>query len=164
MGNYQDQDSFESRFNRECRGAYARWMDDSSLNVAMTLNFNTDISLGNARRAIGYCFCNVDRRLLGTRFVKRRPERVTGIFAFEHLQSNLHAHGLLRVQPERIKTFFEMFPATQRGIWTQAWAAGTQWTMGTHKPSGFASYLAKEQRASSLPETMLFLEEFFPRG
>ncbi|HEY4030457.1 MAG TPA: hypothetical protein VGM25_08955 [Caulobacteraceae bacterium] len=164
MGNYQDQESFEFRFNRQCRSAYARWMDDPSLNVAMTLNFNTDISLGNARKAIGRCFCKVDRRLLGTRFINRRPERITGIFAFEHLQSNLHAHGLLRVKPERITEFAEMFPATQRGIWTEVWAPGSQWTTDAHEPSGFASYLAKEQRASSLPETMLFLEEFFPRG
>jgi hypothetical protein len=164
MGNYQDEESFESRFNRQCRSAYARWMDDPSLNVAMTLNFNADISLENARKAIGRCFCKVDRRLLGTRFTRRRSDRLTGVFAFEHLQSNLHAHGLLRVKPERIEEFAKLFPATQRGIWTEVWAPGSQWTTDAPDPARFAYYFTKEQRASSLPDTMIFLEEFFPRG
>ena len=164
MGNYQDQESFESRFNRQCRSAYARWMDDPSLNVAMTLNFNSEISLENARKAIGRCFRDVDRRLLGTKFTKWRHERITGIFAFEHLQSNLHAHGLLRVKPGRITRFAEMFPDTQRGIWTEVWAPGSQFTTYAYDPAGFAFYFTKEQRASSLPETTLFLEEFFPQG
>ena len=128
------------------------------------MNFNAEISLAKARKTIGRCFRDVDRRLLGTRFTKRRAERITGVFAFEHLASNLHGHGLLRVPPERIAQFAEMFPATQRGIWTDVWAPGSQWTTYAHDPAGFAFYLAKEQRASSLPETTLFLEDFFPQG
>lgn len=63
---------------------------------------------------------------------------------------------------DRLDTFATLFPATQRGIWSDVWKAGTQWTTLATDPAGFAFYMAKEQRASSLPETMLFLEEFFP--
>jgi hypothetical protein len=162
MPNYLDDQSFESRFNMTRRSAYSRWLSDPTLNVAMTLNFNRPVSLTNARNAIGECFGKVDRRLLGTRFTRRRNDRMTGLFVFEHLKSNLHAHGLLRVQPERLERFGEMFPQTQRGLWSDVWAGGSQWTTDADDPAGFAFYIAKEQHASSAPETMLFLEDFFP--
>jgi len=161
-GNYAHRESFESLFNRTRRSAYARWLDDPTLNVAMTLNFNSPITLTNARKAIGRCFCKVDRTLLGARFQQRRDQRVTGVFTFEHPESNLHAHGLLRVQPNRLDRFARLFPNTQRGLWTDVWAAGSQWTTDANDPAAFAFYLSKEQRASSAPETMLFLEDFFP--
>lgn len=162
MGNYFNEEIFTQRFERTRRSAFATWLDDPTLNVAMTLNFNTPVSLANARKAIGRCFCKVDRKLFGTRFQHKREQRLTGVFVFEHLQSNLHAHGLVRVPVDRLGTFASLFPETQRGIWSDVWPAGTQWTTRSSEPAGFAFYMAKEQRASSLPETMLFLEEFFP--
>ena len=180
-GNYAGHESFESRFNRTCRSAYAGWLDDPTLNVAMTLNFNprpfrqpvregdapvfsSPITLKNAKQAIGRCFAKVDRRLLGRQFTgdRDRDQRITGVFAFEHVHSNLHAHGLLRVHPDRIGAFTQMFPPTQRGIWTQVWASGSQWTTFARDPGGFAHYFTKEQRASSAPDAMFFLEDFFP--
>lgn len=178
-GNYTGHESFESRFNRTRRSVFARWLDDPTLNVAMTLNFNprtfrkstregvtpvfdTPISLKNGKRAIGQCFAKVERALLGRQFTRDPARRITGIFVFEHAQSNLHAHGLLRVQPDRIAEFAQMFPATQRGIWTEVWAPGSQWTTFAHDPGGFADYLSKELRASSSPDAMFFLEDFFP--
>lgn len=178
-GNYADQESFESRFNRTCRSAYAEWLDDPTLNVAMTLNFNprsfrmdvdeqatsvfnSPITLKNAKRAIGQCFAKVDRKLLGRQFTRDRDQRITGVFAFEHAHSNLHAHGLLRVRPDRMAEFEQMFPRTQRGLWTEVWPSGSQWTTLARDPGGFAHYFTKEQRASSAPDAMFFLEDFFP--
>lgn len=162
MANCSDDQSFESRFNLTRRSAYARWLSDPTLNVAMTLNFNRPVSLANARGLIGQCFCKVDRKLLGARFTRRRDQRTTGLFVFEHLQSNLHAHGLLRISPRRLERFAELFPPSQRGLWSDVWPGGSQWTTGADDPAGFAFYMAKEQHASSAPETMLFLEDFFP--
>lgn len=85
--NYSDDESFESRFNRTRRSAYARWLDDPAFNVAMNLNFNAPITLTNAREAIGTCFCKVDRKLLGARFQRHRDQRIRGFFTFEHLDS-----------------------------------------------------------------------------
>ena len=178
-GNYAGAESFESRFNRTRRSVFARWLDDPTLNVAMTLNFNprtfrqpaqegatpvfnSAISLKNGKRAISQCFAKVERALLGRQFTRDPSQRITGIFVFEHAHSNLHAHGLLRVQPHRIDEFAQMFPATQRGIWTEVWAPGSQWTTFAHDPGGFADYFAKELRASSSPDAMFFLEDFFP--
>lgn len=155
-------DNFEARFNMLRRSAYSRWLSDPTLNVAMTLNFNRPVTLANARNAMRHCFGKVDRKLLGPRYNRRRDDRTTGVFVFEHLKSNLHAHGLLRVQPGRLERFGEMFPPTQRGLWSDVWAGGSQWTTDADNPAGFAFYMAKEQHASSAPETMLFLEDFFP--
>ena len=181
-GNYAADESLESRFNRTCGAEYARWLDDPTLTVAMTLNFNprqfrsparegatpvfvSPITLRNAKLAIGRCFFRVDRKLLGRLFTRRPDQRITGVFVFEHAQSNLHAHGLLRVQPDRMGEFFEMFPPTGRGIWSEVWAPGSQWTTLAHDPGGFAGYFTKDQRASSAPEAMFFLEDFFsPKG
>jgi hypothetical protein len=178
-GNYSGVESFESRFNRTCRSAYAEWLDDPTLNVAMTLNFNprpfrqtvqeeespvfsSPITLKNAKEAIGQCFAKVDRKLLGRLFTRQRDQRITGVFAFEHVSSNLHAHGLLRVRPDRIAEFGQMFPRTQRGLWTEVWPSGSQWTTLARDPGGFAHYFTKEHRASSAPDAMFFLEDFFP--
>jgi hypothetical protein len=57
-----------------------------------------------------------------------------------------------------------MFPTTKRGIWTEVWAPGDQLTKRAYDPAGFAHYFTKEQWASSPPEAMLFLEDFFPQG
>lgn len=144
------------------RAAYSRWLSDPTLSVAMTLNFNWPVALTKARNAIGQCFGRTDRKLLGMRFTRRRSDRTTGLFVFEHLKSNLHAHGPLRVQPERLERFGEMFPPTQRGLWSDVWAGGSQWTTAADDPAVFAFYMTNEQHASSAPETMLFLEDFFP--
>lgn len=162
MPNYLDNQSFESHFNMTRRSAYSRWLSDPTLNVAMTLNFNRPVSLANARKTIGLCFGKVDRKLLGTRFTQRRDDRITGVLMFEHMKTNPHAHGLLRVQPQRLERFGEMFPPTQRGLWSDVWAGGSQWTTDADDPAAFAFYMTKEQHASSAPETMLFLEDFFP--
>jgi hypothetical protein len=180
-GNYAGRESFKSLFNRTRRQVFARWLDDPTLTVAMTLNFNprpfrnpkvagdgaipvfnAPITLKNAKQAIGRCFAKVDRNLLGRQFTRDRARRITGVFVFEHAHSNLHAHGLLRVRPDRIAEFAQMFPPTQRGIWTEVWVSGSQWTTFAHDPGGFADYFAKEQRASSAPDAMFFLEDFFP--
>jgi hypothetical protein len=165
MGNYPDYVRFEARFNRQRRGEYARWFNDPAFNVAMTLNFNSPVSLVLARKAVGDLFFHVDRKLIRTRrFTKMRDERTRGVFAFEHLRTNLHAHGLLQVKPERLEQLGVMFPVTQRGTWCDVWPSGSQWTTLAHDPGGFAYYFTKEQWASSDPETMLFLDQFFPTG
>lgn len=165
MGNYKDEESFTSRYNRTCRDAFAQWFDDPTFNVAVTLNFNSEaVDLPTARRAIANCFFRVDRKLLGTRFTGRRDARTMGVFAFEHLSTNLHAHGLLQVAPERIGRFADLFPPTQRGIWCSVWPSGSQWTTDAYDPAGFARYFTKELRADSDPNKLLFLSDYFPAG
>jgi len=165
MGNVAEYVSFEARFNKVRRSAYALWFDDPAFNVAINLNFNSDVVLPTAREAIKNLFFRVDRKVVGTkRFVEMPEERTQGVFAFEHLHSNLHAHGLLQVKPERLSRMWPLFPANQRGVWCKVWPSGSQWTKPAHDPGGFAHYFTKEQWASSDPETMLFLDEFFPTG
>lgn len=161
MGNYSDEISHEARFNARKREYYASWLGDPSFNVAMTLNYNGGVSLGGAGSRIGTLFRDVDRVLLGSRFNKYRGARTEGVFFFEHVNSNIHAHGLLRVDPLRLERFNELFPEDGRGLWSSVWPAGTQFTKPAHDPAGFAHYITKEQFASSAPETMVILSGFY---
>ena len=163
MANYQDEISFEARFNRRRQREYAAWLGCMDFNFAVHLFYNANISLSNARSAVTDCFRNVDRILLGTRFNKKPSSMWTsGVFMFEHLDTNLHAHGLVRVNRDRIAQFNELFPADGRGIWCRSWASGSQTTEMLYDTAGFADYITKEQKASADPETMLWLEEAFP--
>lgn len=162
MGNYTDEISAEWRFNSTRRQHYARWLDDPAYNIAATLNFNAPISVGNAKQCVSKLFGAVDRKLLGSRFNNYTDGRVGGVLVLEHLQSNIHVHGLLRVEPTRLDRFMTMFPSDGRGVWSNIWKAGTQFVTAAHDPYGFAYYLSKEQFASSAPETMFFLNDFWP--
>jgi hypothetical protein len=161
MGNYTTEISADWRFNTARREQYALWLDDPAYNVAVTLNYNTPISVANAAHRIGKLFGVVDRKLLGSRFNRYATGRVDGVLVLEHLSSNIHAHGLLRVPPERLDRFMAMFPPDGRGAWSRVWEAGTQHVTAAHDPAGFGSYMAKEQRSSSAPETMIFLRDFY---
>ena len=161
MGNYSDEISYEARFNAQRREHYASWLNDSSFNVAMTLNYNGAVSLGGAGGRIRTLFRDVDRVLLGSRFNKYKDARTEGLFFFEHVNSNIHAHGLLRVDPRRLERFAELFPEDGRGLWSSVWHAGTQFTRPAHDPAGFAHYITKEQFASSASETMVILSSFY---
>jgi len=143
------------------RDSFSEWLSDPSYNIALTLNFNSPVSLVNARGAVKKLFGVVDRKLLGARFNRYTTGRVDGVFVFEHLKSNIHAHGLLQVDPRSVDRFASIFPTDGRGSWSEIWKAGTQCLRHAHDPAGFAGYLAKEQFASSAPETMLFLREFY---
>lgn len=164
MGNYTNETSAEWQFNSRRRQEYARWLGDPSYNIAATLNFNSPVTISNATRCIRRLFGAVDRTLLGSRFNRYTTGRVDGVMVLEHLNSNLHAHGLLKVDRQRLDRFMAMFPSDGRGAWSEIWSAGTQFTTYAHAPSGFASYMAKEQFASSNPETMLFLRNFYAVG
>jgi hypothetical protein len=162
MGNYFNKESFEDRFNRDVQDSYSEWFSDPAYNRAVTLNFNTNVSLNNARVCVGKLFRNVDRRLLGTRFTKYENERIQGVFLFEHLETNLHAHGLIQVCPSLEDEFDQMFSGSNRVNWSNIWKAGTHCVKQSYDPARFAHYFSKEQRASSAPETMLFLKDFHP--
>lgn len=162
MGNYHDYQSFESTFNSRGQAAFAKWLGGMDFNVAIHLFFNSDVSLPKAGRVVTQCFRDVDRKLLGTRFHKKpASRRTTGVILFEHLQTNLHAHGLLRVPTDRLAQFAELFPANGRGIWTDCWPSGSQTSAMLYDTAGFAHYITKEQKASAAPETMLWLEGAF---
>lgn len=162
MGNYNDTISFESRFNSRCQREYTSWLGSMDFNVAVHLFFNSNVTLTKAGGVVKECFRDVDRELFGTRFHKNPASlRTTGVFMFEHLDTNLHAHGLIRVRSDRLAQFNELFPESGRGIWTDCWVSGSQTTEMVYDTAGFANYISKEQKASSAPETMLWLEEAF---
>lgn len=162
--NIEDNFLVRSRSKLHLRRSYSKWIGELGFNTALNLNFNSDVRLPTARWAVRKLFRNVDRRLLGTRFHKQPIElRTNGVFAFEHLESNLHAHGLIKVGQARGDSFFELFPGERGEIWSAIWPSGTYEIKAAHDPAGFAHYFLKEQGPWSESETMLWLDEFSTR-
>jgi len=161
MGNYSDNISVLGSLSVSLRDRYAEWLGDPSFNVAMTLNFNVSCRIKNATSIIQNIFGKVDRELLGSRFNTFKSGRTEGVFFFEHVNSNTHVHGILKVQPDRLEKFMNIFPSNGRGLWSEVWKPGTQCTKLTYDPAGWVRYITKEQTPSSAPETVVILSSFY---
>lgn len=162
MGKYADEISFESRVRFVYRRQLAEWLCTKPFNAGLTLNFNSDSGILVARRQIGELFARVDRKLLGTRFHRKRDLRTTGVFFFEHVESNLHAHGLIEVRPDRLDAFKTLFEESASETWADVCTSGTCWLDDLTNIRAAAYYDTKEQKPWSDPQTTLWLEEFFP--
>ena len=156
-------DGVASAFRRRYKTAYADWLCSQQFNAGLTLNWNADTNLDSARRDVGSCFFRVDRRLLGTRLHKHRDRRTFGVLFFEHLSTNLHCHGLIRVAPPHLPAFFDLFPADRGGVWSEVCPSGTYALSPMTTPRAAAHYDLKEQHPSSDDRTVLWLDEFHPK-
>lgn len=73
------------------------WLESLKPTHFITFNFNTDVTLISARRALKRFHAKLDRALHGRRFHLLSSEERTFFVAFpEHVNSNLHYHALLR--------------------------------------------------------------------
>lgn len=162
-GNIKDDISFDARLRASYRTKHAEWLDGLGFNVGLTLNFNDRrVGLYAARERVRDCFARVDRRMLGRNFNKKSAEeRVEGVFFFEHVESNLHCHGLVRVAPEMLARFDRLFPAdSDRGVWADVCPSGT-YALRDIAPRAAAFYVTKEQNAWSDTDRTLWLSESF---
>jgi hypothetical protein len=67
-------------------------------NVFLTLVTNAEGSPMKLRRAIKDLLARLDRALLGPKWQKQsKDQRTEGVFIIEHVESNIHAHGMLRL-------------------------------------------------------------------
>jgi hypothetical protein len=153
---------FEGRVRRIYRSTMAEWLCSHNYNLGLTLNFNAPVGLALARKQVGDLFFRADRRLLGSRFHRKRDRRITGVFFFEHVQTNLHCHGLIKVEPDRLDGFKALFDKPFGDIWSRVCVSGTHYLSDLTSPRAAAYYDLKEQRPWSDPQTTLWLEEFFP--
>lgn len=162
MSNITDTSTFEQSVRYRYRAELSRWLGARPFNVGLTLNFNRSTPLSLARKQIGDLFFWVDRRLFGPRFLRRPDIRVQGVFFFEHLETNTHAHGLIEVREEARDKFLCLFPEGENGIWSKIRSGGSHFVSPGTNIGAAANYITKEQRAWSDPDTMLWLSEFHP--
>lgn len=145
------------------RPELAKWIGGLGFNVGLTLNFNRQTGLMAARKQVRDVFFRVERKLIGTKFNQRPERRTRGVFFFEHVETNIHCHGLLAIPDERHDRFMSMFPADGRGgPWSEVCPSGTH-CIRVGNIEAAARYDTKEQTPWSAPATMVWLAEFHPQ-
>jgi hypothetical protein len=83
---------------KNIRSAYGDMASDFKPNAFLTLATNSTIDAAEVTRLIGRFCAMLDRLLLGHKWFKLPAEqRTDGMFLIEHADTNIHAHGILRM-------------------------------------------------------------------
>ncbi|MNS06320.1 hypothetical protein D3C72_377420 [compost metagenome] len=164
MSNVIENVGFKYAALQRYRSDLSNWLGQMDFNVGLTLNFNQPSSLTHARKKVGDLFFRVDRKLLGARFHKKPTLRTTGVFFFEHVDTNIHCHGLIRVRDENMIAFKKLFPEDGCGLWSNVCSSGSHYISSGSNMVTAAYYVTKEQKPWTDPETTLWLDEFYSLG
>lgn len=161
MSNLSTSADFNRTVLKRYRNELAGWLGRQDFNIGLTLNFNRRMGLTHARKQVGDLFFWVDRHLGGPRFQKRPERRIGGVFFFEHLDTNIHCHGLIKVPEGSLPKFAVLFPGDRNGLWSDVCPSGSHF-VSTGTMQAAANYDSKDQKPWSDPTTMLWLSEFYP--
>tara|TARA_R110000782_G_scaffold40150_7_gene92811 strand:+ start:1438 stop:1935 length:498 start_codon:yes stop_codon:yes gene_type:complete len=164
MSNVREHIGFEHVVLQRYRSDLAAWLGRMDFNVGLTLNFNQPSSLSHARKKVGDLFFRVDRKLIGARFHRKPKLRTAGVFFFEHVDTNIHCHGLIRVRDEAMHAFKELFPDDDCGLWSNVCSSGSHHISAGADMETAAYYITKEQKPWTDPATTLWLDEFHSPG
>lgn len=170
MGNIADELSFAGRNRQRFKSDLIEFYAKQGFTHVLTLCWNADVrdprtrrkvSLDTARADVRALLAGVDRRLLGTRFHKKFDQRTRAAFFFEHADRNLHAHGLVRVQRDRLLDFHRLFPAERGGCWNDIVPSGSYRLEMIDDVRTTVGYLLKEQHLATDPRMTVWADEFF---
>ncbi len=144
--------------NKKLQQAWAEFAETFEPNFFVTLTDPTEPHLATMREKLGKLCGRIDRAVLGKKFARRLPhERTDGIFFIEHVDSNIHAHGLLRVP----NASFEEFDALTKMQWHRVCRDGRYDLQEVYDCAGVARYCAKEMtRFGFNPEQVAFTRDF----
>lgn len=137
------------------------WVEFASAfqpNFYITLTDPTEPHLSTIREKLGRLCGRIDRAVLGKKFTRHLPhERTDGIFFIEHVGSNIHAHGLLRVP----KASLDEFDALIKKQWHRVCRDGKHDLQEVYDCAGVASYCTKEMtRFGFNPDQIAFTRDF----
>ena len=130
---------------------------------AVTLATNRTMSLDHGglpvrgkdlHQSVRSCMARLDRLLLGPRWTKKENQRTHGLLLPEHLSSNTHLHGVLRVDPSQIDRFENALvdafdPRTGEivkalPLWKDVVPSGSSCICRLSNGSGWSTYITKE--------------------
>lgn len=171
MSNISDDLNYAARNGAKAKDELIRFYARQGFSHVLTLCWNTDFlaaraglrgRLELARQDIRELMARVDRRLLGTRFhTKPRDQRTAGVFFFEHVDRNLHAHGLIRVKADRLLGLHRLFPDERGGLWNHVVPAGSYRLEMIDDVATTVGYLLKEQHIGADDRTTVWADEFY---
>lgn len=108
---------------------------------AVTAVFNRDTSPAGGRRALKAFHARIDRAFLGRNWQHAPADRRSFALWFpEHVQSNLHFHGMIRVPAE----FADRFLTVGAGAWKDLAPAGNLLTKPITDLAYWGGYITKE--------------------
>lgn len=138
--------------NRSLKQAYTELCYRYSPNLMITLATNQAWSSVKMTSLIGEFAYRVDQRALGRKCFKQPTAmRADGIFFIEKPNTNVHAHGIVRVPYDLVGA---------KDIWEKLCPSGTIEIQKISSP-GFASYCTKEfELASHSEDQVVFLTDF----
>lgn len=149
--------------NVKYKNALVDFIVDQKFDIYLTLNWNKLAPLGGAREQLRNLFFRIDKKILGPRFNKMKASRRTrGVFFFEHVDANIHCHGLLSVDDGNASKFMELFPSDRGGIWNSVCASGSYWLKKSDNSIILAKYITKEVHINSDVKKTVWLDEFHP--
>ncbi|WP_440981028.1 hypothetical protein [Shinella sumterensis] len=138
--------------------AWVKFAEAFEPNFFITLTDPTEPHLMAMRENLGRFCGRVDRTVLGKKFARHLPsERTDGIFFIEHVGSNIHAHGLLRVPDTSLETFDKL--ALKQ--WHRVCRDGKYNLQEVYNCAGVADYCTKEMtRFRFSPDQIAFTRDF----
>ncbi|TAA58862.1 hypothetical protein [Shinella sp. JR1-6] len=149
---------YDYRHKKRLRQAWVEFVEAFEPNFYITLTDPTEPHLATMREKLGKLCGRIDRALLGKKFARYLPhERTDGIFFIEHIGSNIHAHGLLRVPKASLKEF----DALTKMQWHRVCRDGKFDLQEVYDRAGVASYCTKEMtRFGFNPDQVAFTRDF----
>jgi len=122
------------------RSALMEMIVDGEPDFFVTLAFNRDVTLEDAKADAHHLFARIDGVTIGRSWYKRPAMRASYIGLAENLDSNLHLHLAVRVHPSH----HAVFEATARALWPGCVRSGSIDVQSIYDASGLADYMTKQ--------------------
>lgn len=159
----REQQSYSTWAERKrSRQVLADWVSEMHWDWTVTLNFNTsDMTPDRAREAVAEWLGRLDFTRLGPGWQKKRPEiRTGGFFTMEHIESNLHVHGVIRSSKLVRNKLEEADDDQMERLWLASAKGRTFWAMRPHDIYGYVDYITKELIFPGRENNYFFASEF----
>lgn len=87
----------KGRGDTELQMAWVDFLEAQNHNIAVYLAFNDFVEVDAALKALRNYMAKVNRLIVGRNWDNRASQRIKGFFAVEHVRSNLHFGGSVRI-------------------------------------------------------------------
>ena len=148
-------------YTRMVRKGVEQWMHDPRWTHFLTLCENRETTLSAAERHFRtFCAC-VDECFLGRRYSSKPDLRQLIVVFPEHLESNLHFHGMMEIKPSKRVPMSEV-EAVLLSEWKKVVVSGSIDVQKIYDASGLARYMTKELKSQGSDYKMLMSNMYWP--
>lgn len=122
------------------RKAWRDFVKEQKCDLAITFNFNREISIQSATDKVGAFLARMDRHFLGRGWFRKPADQRVFLLAIpEHLDSNLHIHAVAKLPDGKIESFLGI----ARQTWTDLVSSGDIHIATIYDQQGWAQYMTK---------------------